>query len=175
MLYDVTNTSASLVSPEDAQAYELLQAARRRIDSRRFQKDCDIIDAEIDRTVALGQAKNKLVFTKAGFIVGHSSNAPHKDVQHVWDSADMIFPSAMTLNRTDQLALENQKKFIGGLVRWRISLRPETWLVYRRLSGEVHPHTGKEITVSEYWINEKFTPMKEATALDLVEKFKKKR
>jgi hypothetical protein len=154
-LYDITKGVAP-VKPQDAESYELLVKARTELGEIRFKKDCRIIDADLDRIIKEGAAKNKLVFTKAGFIVGHSSLAPHKDVQHVWDSAEIAFPCQLTLNRIDELALEHQKKFIGGLVRWRISLLKDIWLVYRQPSGEFNRFTGKEITISQYWINNDF-------------------
>lgn len=172
MLIDITHKPTK-VRPQDAESYELLQKAKKQLGSIRFSKDCRIIDAELDRIVQLGQANNKLVFTKAGFIAGHSSSAPHKDVQHIWDSAEISFPSTLTLNRIDEVAAEAQLKFIGGLVRWRISLRDETWLVYRQPSGKYNRNTGKEITISEYWINDNFvfSPPK-PTIDDLARKFK---
>jgi hypothetical protein len=157
MLYDVTIPfRPTLVKPKDAASYDLLCKARKNIGEIRFQKDCRIIDAALEKLVVEGQAKNKLIFTKAGFLVGHQSQAPHVEVQHVWDSAEFAFPSQMTLNRTDELAAECQLKFVGGLVRWRISMLDDTWLVYRRESGKFNKFTGKEITVSEYWIDNNF-------------------
>lgn len=154
-LYDVTN-GVVYVKPQDAESYELLVRARTDLGAIRFSKDCRIIDIELQKAIDIGQAKNKLVFTRAGFITGHSSTAPHKDVQHIWDSAEMVYPCQMTLNRTNQVAAETQLKFIGGLVRWRISLLDDIWLAYRRPSGKFNQHTGKEITISEYWINNDF-------------------
>ena len=169
-LYDVTGRPDMLVEPQDAASYELLTYAKKEIGNLRFDKDCRIIDAELKRIVSEGKAKNKLVFTKAGFITGHSSKAPHVDVQHVWDSAEMAFPTKMTLNRYNENAGENQLKFIGGLVRWRISLLDDTWLVYRQPSGTFNKFTGKEITISEYWINDDYIyegPVKKKSGLDL--------
>lgn len=155
MLIDIT-VGASLVKPQDAESYELLVKAKKELGTLRFGKDCRTIDAELERLITVGAATNKLVFTKTGFITGHQSVAPHKDVQHIWDSAEMVFPCRMTLNRIDEAAAEAQLKMVGGLVRWRISLLDDTWLVYRRPSGKYNKFTGKEITISEYWINNNF-------------------
>lgn len=85
--------------------------------------------------------------------MGYDSPLPHKDVLHVWESAEIAFQSLLPNHRTDPHAEEHQLKFVGGLLRWRISLQPDIWLVYRRPSGNFNRFTGKEITVSEYWVN----------------------
>jgi hypothetical protein len=158
MLYDVTNKDVR-VKPIDAESYELLIKAKTSLGTVRFRKDCSIIDVELARVIAEGEAKNKLVFTKAGFITGHQAIGPKKDIQHIWDSAEIAYPSKLTLNRIDALAGEMQLKFIGGLVRWRISLlNDDTWLVYRQPSGKYNQFTGKEITISMYWIDNSYVP-----------------
>jgi hypothetical protein len=178
-LYDIT-TRPMLVQPPDAANYDLLQRARKDLGEIRFKKDCRIIDEALDRIIREGQAKNKLVFTKAGFLVGHSTKTPHVDVQHVWDSAELAYPCRLLLNRIDEVAGEMQLKFVGGLVRWRISMLPDTWLVYRQPTDRFNTFTGKEITVSEYWINNDFvfqTPPKRKnfSMMDLKSKFEQVR
>jgi len=155
-LYDVTHKDV-LVKPSDASNYDLLVKAREMIGTLRFNKDIQIFDSAIDKVVSQATDKNKLIFTKAGFIVGHQSTVlVVKDQRHVWDSADLAFPCHLDGNRIDEHAAETQLKFVGGMMRWRISLRDETWLVYRRPSGTYNKLTGKEITVSEYWVCENY-------------------
>jgi hypothetical protein len=174
-LYDVTNKE-QLVHPHDAASYDILVKARSVVGQRRFDKDIDIIDQALDELVERCSAENKLVFTKAGFLVGHSSALPHVDVEHVWKTAELAYPTHLLTGRSYDYAAELQLKLIGGLVRWRISLRPEQhWLVYRRPAGTFNKYTGKEITISEYWICTDYIPVtkikKRATISDLVTKF----
>lgn len=174
MLIDVTNTD-TLIRPQDAESFELIQSAKKQLGNVRFSKCCKIIDKELDRLTELGESKNKLVFTKAGFMVGRSPSAPEDDVTYIWDSAEIAYPALISENHYDEIAIETQLKFVGGFVRWRISLRDETWLVYRQPSGKYNKHTGREITVSEYWVNDDFvfspTPKRKNTIQDLARKF----
>jgi len=160
-LYDVT-TRDYLVDPEDAENYDVLQHAMSVINTQRFAKDVRIIDQALQASVKAANKNNKLVFTKAGILVGHASVTPHADVNHVWESAEIAYPTLLPgmKSKDREHAGEMQLKFIGGMTRWRISVRPETWLAYRRDSGKFNQFTGKEIKVSEYWVNEDyvFTP-----------------
>lgn len=174
-LYDVTHRD-QLVDPIDAENYNVLQNAMRRLDTRRFAKDTRIIDQAIQASVKAANTANRLVFTKAGILVGHASLTPHADVNHIWESAEIAYPSQLPNHRIDEHAVEMQLKFMGGMVRWRISLRPETWLAYRRESGKYNQHTGKEIRVSEYWVDNAYvfrpTPKTKGFNMDeLKEKF----
>ena len=154
-LYDVTNKDV-LVNPIDAENYDVIQKAIRNLDARRFMKDVRILDQALQDSVDTATGQNKLVFTKAGILVGHKSVAPHTDVGHLWASAELAYPSLLANGRVDEHAAELHLKFMGGLVRWRISLRPETWLAYRRDSGTFNKFTGKEIKISEYWVNQAY-------------------
>lgn len=159
-LFDVTNPIQQLVNPTEAEAYEVLAKAHTipRVSGPRFDKDIRTIDTAIKETKAKATKNNRLVFTKAGILVGHTSAVPHADVNHVWETAEMVYPSQLPNKRIDLHAAEMQLKFIGGLVRWRISLLPDTWLVYRRDSDKYNQFTGKLIRVSEYWIDDSFVP-----------------
>jgi hypothetical protein len=163
-LYDVTGKEV-LVRPGDAESYDRLQKARRELGAIRLRKDCGVIDTGLNELVAAADKDNKLAFTKAGFLVGHQSKLPHADVQHVWTSAEMLYPSLILQKVSQRMydeAVEGQLKFVGGLMRWRVSLRDEIWLVYRRPSGTFHKYARDwrgnpvEITISEYWVNENY-------------------
>lgn len=69
-------------------------------------------------------------------------------------------------------------KFMGTLLMWRISLRSETWLMYRQETDNIDPDTGKTIFVSNYWIDSSFTPVEDVekpTLENLMAKFNGKR
>ncbi len=44
-------------------------------------------------------------------------------------------------------------KTIGALVMWRISVRPEPWLVSFIENGKYDVVTGDEIRIAQYWTN----------------------
>ena len=157
-LFDVTHGIPKLVKPENAESYEILGTAARVLLKLRFEKDQRIVDQALQKTVEVAQKNDKLVFMKTGILAGHKSLTPHADVIHLWASAEEVYPSRhLRIGSNDELqAQEMQKKFIGGMVRWRTSLRPETWLVYRRETDSRNKFTDKIIRVSEYWINEDF-------------------
>lgn len=172
-LYDVTHKDV-LVKPKDAENYDVLQGALRSLDSRRFAKDIRIIDEALQKAVDEANAKNKLVFTKAGILVGHRSITPTVDTNHIWESSEIAYPSIKRGGHIDEHAGELQLKFVGGLVRWRISILPDMWLAYRRESGKYNKFTGKEIRVSEYWVNNDYVPPMrhiKHTVDDLMRKF----
>ena len=156
-LYDVTHREV-LVNPNDSENYDVIQSAMRELNAKRFKKDCDIIDEAIQAAIDLATANNRLCFTKVGIMLGHSSLLSVKDANHVWNSAAIAYPESTLKGADNSQVGELQRKFIGGLLRWRIALRGETWLVYRRESGKINKHTEKEIRVSEYWINEDYVP-----------------
>jgi hypothetical protein len=157
-LYDVTHKKDVLVKPKDSENYDVLQAALRNLDTRRFAKDVRIVDEALQQSVDRANAQNKLVFTKTGILVGHHSVTPTADTNHIWDSAEIAYPLKHLNPGSNAAALagELQLKFVGGLVRWRISVLPDVWLVYRRESGSTNRFTGKEILVSEYWVNNNY-------------------
>jgi hypothetical protein len=130
-----------------------------RFDKRTYDKMCRTIDTELASLQPT--ANSKMIWTKAGALVGHSSAAPHRDLNHLWESAIPIFGENKTL-----------LKFIGTLVMWRISLREDIWLVYREDSGKVDEDTGERIRICTYWIdNDYVNPNRKPTAADLLEKF----
>jgi hypothetical protein len=172
-LYDVTNKDM-WVNPRDASNYDVLQKALRELGGISFNKDCEIVRSALDDLVATGLANNKFIFTKAGFLVGHQSILPHVSVNHIWEDAEIVFSTHLLKGRALDQAGELQLKFVGGLVRMCIAERNETWLVYRRPSGMYNKYTGKEITISEYWVNDNyvFEGKQKHTVSDLAQKFK---
>lgn len=151
MLYDVTHRPASLVTPAACGESEWVAAFRAKANPLSFQRTCQTYDEGIEAEVVDSQSKCRLTWTKTGAIIGFMSARPKRDVDRAWEAVKKIMgdkgrPPVFTQ---------------GGLMKWRVSLRPETWLLYRRDTGEVDPIDGKPIRVAEYWIDETFTPPKE--------------
>ena len=146
-LTDVTYTPReTFVKPSDIENYDVIQKAMGSLNARSFAKCERILDKGIQEAVNLATDKDRLIFTKLGMIVGDTCLTPHAHREYLWSCALKVFPG------DDELANELRLKFLGGLMRWRVSLRGEQWLVYRRKTGNFNHHTGKEIRVSEYWV-----------------------
>jgi hypothetical protein len=142
-LYDVTHIE-SLVKPTSAYEYEPVQALEKKLPANTFDRIVKTVDEAIEHVRPT--QKSKLVWTRMAALFGNNSLEPKKHIDHMWDKIIQITGEDLA-----RLA-------IGGLLRWRISLRDETWLVYRRDSGDRDPLTNKLITISEYWIDNNYRP-----------------
>jgi hypothetical protein len=141
-LYDVTNRD-TWVDPEEAEAFDTIVALKRDLPANTFDRLVKTVDEMIESVDPTDTSK--LVWTKAGALFGHGSEGPKKWIEHLWEKViDVVGPDRLCLIA------------VGSLLRWRISLRSETWLVYRRESGSKDPMTGKPVLISEYWINEDY-------------------
>lgn len=143
-LYDVT-TGHSVVPPRKAEQYVALVKLRQELPESTFNRLVRTVDEAI--ASCKPSANSKLVWTRSAALFGHGSTQPLKHVEHLWANVEKVVgPGKLTL------------KAVGGLLRWRISLRSDTWLGYRRDSDQLDPSTGKLITISEYWINNDYIP-----------------
>lgn len=143
-LYDVTFEDM-WVDPLKAESSEHIQAVERFYKSspRTFPKIIQILDDAVSSLRP--SASSKLVWTKTGALLGNSSPRPHRDVEYVWDKV----VGAVGDDKECLIAM-------GSLLRWRISLRPEIWLVFRQESDNVNKDTGKRIRISNYWIDSNY-------------------
>ena len=156
-LFDVTNQKEVRVWPADAEGYEVLQAVKRKTHPATFDKITRTVDQAVDSVKPTN--KSKLIWTRSAALFGHGSMQPKANVDHVWDNV-------IAAVGDDKQCL----RAVGGLLRWRISLRPETWLVYRRKdpNGRLDPDTGKVISISEYWIDNNYSQARQVKkAMDL--------
>lgn len=162
-LYDITNGGPNKVDPAKAEAFKYIQKIIQQLHARTFQRVIQTIDDELDGLKP--SESSKLVWTKTGALIGHGSTGPKKHIDHVWENVSSAFGGN---GRSTLIG-------VGSLVRWRISLRPETWLVYRRESDIFDEISQKLVTISEYWINEDFippdAPASKANLSDLQKKF----
>lgn len=146
-LYDVTFKD-TFIDPTKAETSEHIQAVKRyytedKRSEKTFDKIIRILDEAIDSVKP--SASSKLVWTKTGALFGHNSPRPLKDVEYVWEKVI----GSVGDDKNCLIAM-------GALFRWRISLRPETWLAYRQDSEDVDPTTGRKILISTYWIDENY-------------------
>lgn len=165
MLYDVTRKPDREVLPDDLLKSEYLKKAVKEINPVSFEKMCRTLDLALDNQKP--SASSNLIWTKFGALVGHSSGEPCRDINHLWEKGIDAFGESKVL-----------MKFMGTLLMWRISLRKETWLVYRQETNNVDPDTGKTIFVCNYWIDDLFTPVEDVeapTLENLMAKFNKKK
>lgn len=156
-LYDVTKPRVSLVRPDNAENYVVLQKLKSELNPITFDRMVRTVDEAIDSCQP--SATTRLVWTRASALFGYGTVRPHKHIEHLWKNIESIVgPEVLAL------------KAVGGLLRWRISLRPEKWLVYRR-DSEQRDELGKLITISEYWINENFQKLQGRSIDDLASKW----
>jgi len=148
MLYDVTRKPDKEVVPEELLKSEYLKKAVKEIHSASFEKMCNTLDLALDKLKP--SASSNLVWTKFGALCGYNSNEPCRDINHLWEKGVDVFGDSKVL-----------MKFMGTLLMWRISLRPETWLMYRQETDNIDPDTGKTIWVCNYWVDSSFTPVEE--------------
>lgn len=156
MLFDVTYCKGKLVDSSKLESDEIIQAFKRKLHAKTVARCIKTIDDQLNSLTPSEQSK--LIWTRASALVGHSSMGPKKHIDHLWDSLISIVGDERLLLIT-----------MGTLLRWRVSLREENWLVYRRDSNLVDEVSGRTIKISEYWINENHKPLN--TAEDLIAKF----
>lgn len=137
-LYD--SMSGKHIPPEKTESYEIVEALRRSLPKRTFNRvTATVRDAVLTQKPS---QKSALVWVNTASLFGHGSMQPAKHIDHLWDKLTQI------------VGPELNRLAVGSLLRWQISLIEEdTWLVYTVRTGEKDPSTGKEITRSEYWIN----------------------
>lgn len=158
-LYDVTHPKHTLVRPKDAEAYEKIQRAKHILSAKAFYRCADIMDEAIEKAVRIATQANRLAFTKAGILVGRNPVADEADAKYIWLCAEEVYNSDGKTQRDRNHAAEMQLKLVGGFTRWRISLRGERyWLTYKTDTDTYNPNTGELITVSNYFVNDKYVP-----------------
>jgi hypothetical protein len=118
---------------------------RNSLHPRTFDKICRTIDDAIEDIVATKSAK--LIWLNTGSLVGNRASLPHGSHQHLWEAIYKLFP-----DNTDPVAVKHQLITVGALIKWRVTLRPEDWLVHYRETNKTDPVTGEYISASEYWI-----------------------
>ena len=163
--YNVTYGTDELLNPGEIEDSDYVQSLKRHHPSVTFDKLIRLIDTAI--TSIKPSESSNLVYTQAGILFGHDSVMPKKDYDYLWEKVTDVF------GHTEQTL-----KSIGTLLRWRISLRPETWLLWVKESDRIDDKTGKKIKISCYWIDENFTPKpkkKQATLQDLADHFNSRR
>lgn len=144
-LYSVMEKPAKLVKTKKTENYELLLKAKEDLHAKTFDRIVKTYDEYLDAITEMKGAK--LVYTKTAIIVGHHSPVATAKVNHIWDNIEKVLP------------MEKHKKMcLGGFLRWRISVRDETWLTFVEKREERDPDTGKKITVSHYWVDDNFDP-----------------
>lgn len=139
-LFDVTKKPDRLITPKEGEEYEFIQKAKKTLDPRSYEKMIKLTDNAILNLKP--SAKSELVWTKCGALFGFGSKEPHADINYIWDRAIEVVGD-------NEFAL----KLVGGLLRWRISLLEDTWLMFREDTDKINPLSGKEIKISTYWIN----------------------
>jgi hypothetical protein len=143
--YDVGLSRDHYVDPERAYESDYVQALKRVLNKKTFDRMIKTIDEALDDLKP--SATSKLIFTKMAALFGPGSVVPARYVNHLWDNVVSVVGDG----KECLLA-------IGSMLRWRVSVRKEKWLVYKQVTEDLDPDTGKKISVSHYWIDEDFIP-----------------
>lgn len=131
------------ITASAAEEHPHVQNALNKWGSRTSGKVCDSIDCEIQKVVDHG---GRLSWMNTGSLLGHGSGLPPARHKHLWRSVYALFP------KDDPVAEKERLVTVGALVKWRIALRSENWLVHYRPTGKEDIITGEEIHAGEYWI-----------------------
>lgn len=144
-MFDITYGKPRRIDPNKEESRNpYLLALKRKLHPKTYDRIVKTCEDAIEEIVA-SSPDGKLIWTKTGALVGHNSVTAHKHVEHFWESiVKAVGPDKACL------------KAAGSLVRLVIARRSEKWLCYRRESGHVDSDTGRDILISEYWINQDF-------------------
>lgn len=138
-LTDVTYDENYEMDPEDLKNCIWIQLLRQRLRPNSFKRLVKTTDEAIETTIS---PDGKLTWTKTGVLFGYSSLQPKKHIDLAWDRVKQAVGDGKECLLT-----------MGSLVRWRIAVREEPWLLYCRETDSFDPDTGKKIHISEYWID----------------------
>ena len=165
MLIDITHNQDKQINPKKEEHRDLIQHIKNKLPTNTFTRMIKTIDEAIEHII---QVEGKLTWTKAGALFGFKSKEPLVHINHLWENIIKIVGD-------DKECLYA----VGALLKWRISLRTEDWVVYKQDQGSIDPVTGKEIAVAEYWIPTKKGLQKATgygyTIQDLANKFNNKK
>ncbi len=133
------------ITSKDTENYDRIVRGKKLLHTKTFNKMINTIDFAVDDLQP--SESSKLIWTKTAALVGHSSKLPTRDTSHLWDNAFAIFQDQKLTNQ-----------FVGGMVRWRISIRKDhQWFCARDiLKDRFDQETGKPIQVATYWVNDLF-------------------
>lgn len=139
-LTDITNVHrVHVITPKSVEKFDLIKAFKRRAPATTFARVIKTVDEALDALVEQGSAK--FVWTKMGALLGHGSNRPKCNVDHLWEKViEAVGDGKECL------------MLVGSLLRWRISIRDENWVLVVQQTDEYDYEGDKWITVSTYWI-----------------------
>jgi len=118
---------------------------RKGLPTQTFEKLCRTIDDAIEEVVSA--KAERLVWLNTGSLVGDRARLPHASHRHLWDAVLKLFPGD-----SDPVAVKHRRITVGSLIKWRVALRPEDWLVHYQETKKTDIVSGDLISVSEFWI-----------------------
>ena len=142
------------VDPKMVEKSDLILNAKRKWTEVNFNKVIKTIDIGINE-ILKNESDNTIIWVDAGALVGTGdlSKQQLKRVEQIWDEVSSLVAN----NIIDPIATKIVRKTIGTFIKWRISIREETfWLVTYIPIGKKDPVTGEEIYASKYWIEPKY-------------------
>ena len=144
--------SGKRLTEKSRRNHECVVGLRNKINPRSFEKISRIIDDTLDEVVE--GAHTRFVYTRTGFLLGHSAKAPHADVNYIWEKVPLTLIGKTTEQLWDPVESKLVLRTIGSMVMWRIAARAdEEWLVSFIESGKIDVVTGNEIKIAQYWMH----------------------
>jgi hypothetical protein len=143
-----------LIKDTETQDYEPL--ARNTVATVSFNKCIRTVDMAIDCLVAEGvTATRRVTWARVASLLGDSTtHLLAADKNHLWKT----FMGVYANEKDPDLRKKYINQSMGGMFRWRISLRSELWLTAKHDSTKYDPLTGELITFAVYWIQDNYVP-----------------
>lgn len=138
-------TSGKRLNAKKLAESDHVKEARARLPPRTFEKICNTLDEAIEELVNKKSAR--FVWMNTGSLVGDRADMSHASHHHLWEAVFKLFPQ-----ETDPVAIKHRRITVGALIKWRVALRPEDWLVYPRETAKTDIVSGDTIYANEYWI-----------------------
>lgn len=162
VLYNVTYPKTRVVCPISCIKGKdgIINAVKNKVHPSTYEKMIRTVDTALKELKP--SRSSSLVWASTGSVLGQGSNIPHDSHTHFWDVIGKLFGES----RLSKIAA-------GSFLRWRIAdlamETEDTWLLYQRESDTKDPITGRNIKISEYWIDNTFVPewARKATETDL--------
>ena len=138
--------SQKTLDPAKLEGRDILKKLRNNLHARTYAAILRKVDAELDKLTP--SRNSNLTWTKMAALFGYNADQNTKDNNYIWGHLVDVFG--------DDEDGKFVKMALGSLLQWRISLRKDIWVLWTEQTGATDQFTDKEITRSNYWIDNDF-------------------
>ena len=165
----------TILDPSKLETSDIIKKLRGSVHPRTFDAIVRKVDKELSKLKP--SETSNLTWTKMAALFGYGAEQNTRDNVYIWETLSKVFG--------DDYDGKHIKIALGSILQWRLALREDNWVQWIDNTGAIDSFTDKEITVSNYWIDNDFdlTGVKDyrrtqvqATTLNLdklAEKFKR--